>query len=126
MGKSVLIVGHDPALVDFDAPGAPPGMSAEKVMSGLNDAVRRLEGAGHTARLLLTEDAATVQAQVARALEGQRYDVVVIGAGLRTLPPYAELFETLVNTLHELTPPDTRFAFNSRPDDSDAAALRHL
>jgi hypothetical protein len=123
--KSVLIIGEDPSLIDFDAPSAPKGMSAEKVMAGLNGSVHRLKAAGHGAELLLTTDDGPVDDQVAWALARTSYDVIVVGAGLRTLPPMAEKFERVMNALHEMAP-RAKFAFNSQPDDSDAAALRWL
>jgi hypothetical protein len=123
--KSVLIVGEDPALIDFGAPDAPKNIDASRIMAGLNDSVARLHAAGHEAELLLTRDAASVEAQVSRALQGRNYDVIVIGAGLRTLPAMAEQFEQLMNVLRDKAP-RAKLAFNSRPDDSDAAAQRWL
>ena len=123
--KSVLIIGEDPALVDFDAPDAPKDMSAAKVMDGLNSSVARLQAAGHEAEVLLTRDAASVEGQVGRALQGRNHDVIVIGAGLRTLPKMAAQFELLINALRDKSP-QSKLAFNSRPDDSDVAALRWL
>ena len=123
MPQSVLIIGEDPALVDFSALGAPPDMDADKVMRGLNGSRDRLQRAGHEARILLTKDAETVEAKVSEALRDHHYDVV--GAGLRTLPPMTEQFERLMNVLHEQAP-QAKLAFNSQPDDSDKAALRWL
>ena len=100
-------------------------MDAHKVMEGLNGSRDRLKGLGHEARILLTKDATTVDAQVSEALKESRYDVIVIGAGLRTLPPMAEQFERLINVLHEKAP-QAKLAFNSQPADSDKAALRWL
>ena len=125
MPLSVLMIGEDPALIDFSAPGAPPGMNADKVMQGLNGSRDRLEGLGHQVRILLTRDAETVEAQVSTALRDQRYDVIVIGAGLRILPSMAAQFERLMNVLHEKAP-QAKLAFNSRPDYFDKAALRWL
>lgn len=125
MGKAILIIGEDPAQIDFDAPNAPKDMSAAKVMDGLNGSVMRLQAAGHTATLLLTKDAETVERQTTEALADAHYDVIVIGAGLRTLPPMALQFERLMNVLHERAP-HARLAFNSQPGDSDAAAIRWL
>ena len=125
MPQFVLIIGEDPALIDFTALGAPPDMDADKVMRGLNGSRDRLQRAGHEARILLTKDAETVEAQVSEALRDHHYDVVVIGAGLRTLPPMTEQFERLMNVLHEKAP-QAKLAFNSQPDDSDEAALRWL
>ncbi|MBB3660618.1 hypothetical protein FHX15_005889 [Rhizobium sp. BK650] len=104
MPKSILIIGEDPAQIDFDAPDAPKDMTGDKVMEGLNDSVARLKGAGHRVTLLLTKDAATVERQTMEALSRAIYDVIVIGAGLRTLPQMAEQFERLMNVLHEGAP----------------------
>ncbi len=123
MPQSVLIIGEDPNFIDFSAQGVPPKMDARKVMEGLNGSRDRLKGLGYKARILLTRDAATIDAQVSEALRERRYDVIVIGAGLRTLPPMAERFERLINVLHEKAP-QAKLAFNSQP--ADAAALRWL
>jgi hypothetical protein len=125
MTKSVLIIGEDPALIDFSAPDAPPGMSEQKVRDGLEGSRDRLRAAGHAADILYTHDAATVAARASAKLRERAWDVIVIGAGLRTLPPMASQFETLINVLHREAP-GARLAFNSQPDDSDAAALRWL
>jgi hypothetical protein len=98
MPQSVLIIGEDPDLIDFSAPGMPPNMNARKVMEGLNGSRDRLKGLGYEARILLTRDAATIDAQVSETLRESRYNVIVIGAGLRTLPPMAERFERLINS----------------------------
>lgn len=125
MSKAILIIGEDPAQIDFDAADAPEGMTADRVTAGLAASVARLEAAGHGAELLMTVDETTVAQQVRDALAGREYDVIVIGAGLRTLPPMAGQFERLMNVLHAEAP-KAKFAFNSQPDDSDAAALRWL
>src|SRR5258708_19708791 len=36
--KSVLIIGPDPRYIDFSAPYLPPGMSAEKIIAGVDGA----------------------------------------------------------------------------------------
>jgi hypothetical protein len=74
---------------------------------------------------LLTKNEETVEQQVSDALKERSYDVTVVGVGLRTLSPMAAQFERLINALHEKAP-RTKMAFNSKPDDSDAAALRWL
>jgi len=125
MAKSVLIIGEDPSLIDFDVPDVPEGISAETVMAGLNDSADRLRARGCEARILLTKDEGTVEEQVVQALAQATYDVIVVGAGLRTLPPMARQFEVLINVLHRQAP-ESRIAFNSQPDDSDQAAARWL
>jgi hypothetical protein len=125
MPQSILIIGEDPTLIDFSAAGVPPGMNADKIMRGLNGSRDRLERLGHDVRILLTRDATTVEAQVSAALRDNRYDVIVVGVGLRILPPMADQFELLMNVLHEKAP-QAKLAFNSQPGDSDKAALRWL
>lgn len=125
MGKSVLIIGEDPSQIDFDAPDAPKGMSAQKIMDGLNGSKERLIEAGHPTMILLTKDAQSVEGQVSEALANSDYDVIVVGAGLRTLPSMAAQFERLMNVLHSHAP-NAKLAFNSQPGDSDKAALRWL
>jgi succinate dehydrogenase/fumarate reductase flavoprotein subunit len=50
-----------------------------------------------------------MEAQVSRTVQGRNYDVVVIGAGLRTLPAMAEQFERLMNVVrHVLNSHSTR------------------
>jgi hypothetical protein len=125
MPQAVLIIGEDPELIDFSAPGMPPNMSPKTIMEGLRVATDRLKGLGHQVHILLTKDAETVDALVSDALKEHPYDVIVIGAGLRTLPPMLEQFERLLNVLREKAP-QAKLAFNSRPEDSDKAALRWL
>ena len=123
--KAVLIIGKNSTLIDFDAPDAPKDMSADKVMAGLSGSVDRLRAAEHDAELLLTTDNGPVDEQVAGALSRASYDVIVVGAGLRTVPPMADKFERIINALRQLAP-RAKFAFNAQPDDSDTAALRWL
>lgn len=61
-------------------------------MAGLDGAIDRLEAAGYTADLLLTKDETTVETQTRKALAQRDYDVIVVGAGLRTLQPMALQF----------------------------------
>lgn len=124
MPKRILIIGEDPATVDFSAPGIPPGMSAQRVIAGLEASRDRLEADGHSAEILLTEPDATMPAQLRRAL-AIRYDVIVIGAGLRTVPAMTEKFEALINIVHT-DAPGARLAFNTNPADSHSAANRWI
>ena len=44
--KSVLVVGLDPALIDFSKPGYPPGMNTEKVLAGMKASEEELTRLG--------------------------------------------------------------------------------
>lgn len=126
MTARVLIVGQDPDTVDFTAPGIIPGMTAEKVRAGVAAAIAALEDRGLASdALYVPPDPTAAGDQVNAALAGKAYDVVVIGAGIRNPPANLVLLETILNAIHRGAP-GTRIAFNTRPDDTDAAALRWL
>lgn len=99
-------------------------MSAEVVTSGLAHAKASLEAQGFAVDMLqVLPDLAAAQAAIVAQLTGRDYAVVVIGAGVRNPPPSLPLFETVLNAVHEHAP-RARIAFNTRPDDSDLAAVR--
>lgn len=122
----ILILGQDVHTVDYSHPAIPPGMTAEVVLAGLDRARAALEAQGHAADLLQVQpDPAVAESEVVAQLTGRDYAVVVIGAGIRNPPPSLGLFETVLNAVHRHAP-GARIAFNTRPDDSDAAALRWM
>ena len=65
----------------------------------------------------------TVVPTVERRLATSRYDCVVIGAGVRLPPSRLVLFEALVDAIHRAAP-SAAIAFNTRPEDTGAAAAR--
>jgi hypothetical protein len=46
--KSVLLIGLDPALIDFSRPGYAPGMDATKVLAGLRSSEDELIALGYS------------------------------------------------------------------------------
>ncbi len=121
--KRVLLVGLDPATVDFSDPALPPGMTAEKIHAGVKLALADMTGRGWLAEHCFINPDETAVATVEHRLAGGHYDCVVIGAGIRLPPHRLALFEALVNAIHRRAP-QTAIAFNSRPEDSGAAAAR--
>lgn len=124
MRKSILIIGEDPAQIDFDAPGH-KDMTAAKVTEGLTVPSGPWRRQVIPRRCFSPRMRTTVEGQATNALAGTHYDVIVVGAGLRTFAPVALQFERLINVLHEGAP-HAKLAFNSQPADSDAAANRWL
>jgi hypothetical protein len=120
----VLVLGQDVDTVDFSNPALPPGMTAAVVTAGLEQARASLVSQGFEVDMLqVLPDLAVAEATIDAQLAGRDYDVVVIGAGIRNPPPSLALFETVLNAVHRGAP-GARIAFNTRPDDSDAAAVR--
>lgn len=104
--KQVLIVGLQPELIDFSSPeyAAFPGLTAEKVMAGLNAGAASLKAQGYEAELCLTDFGATAEDVLRNALIQKQYDCVLVGAGVRTVPTHFLLFEKIINTIHAHAP----------------------
>jgi hypothetical protein len=119
----ILFVGQKPETVDFSDPSLPPGFDAEKINAGIAVAVAKIEERGWQGdTCMIPPDAAGI-AMLEEALKGAVYDCVVIGGGIRLPPKSLALFETVVNIIHKAAP-DAAIAFNTRPEDTAAAAAR--
>jgi len=121
----VLSVGLEPSLIDFADPAyaAFPGMTAAKVMAGLNRDVETLNGLGYDISLCLVDFGETAEAVLKAALTDGAYDCIMIGAGVRLIAQNTPLFEKLVNVVHSHAP-DAKLCFNTRPDDTAHAVKR--
>jgi DNA-binding LacI/PurR family transcriptional regulator len=122
-GKSVLVVGLDPTLIDFSKPGYPPGMNATKVFAGMKSSEDELTRLGYAVQTCLTDFGETAEAVVQSQLEQKRVDCVMIGAGVRTNPSNLILFEKLINVVHEHAP-QAKLCFNQLPSDIAEAVKR--
>jgi hypothetical protein len=123
--KKVLLVGLEPSTVDFSDPALPPGVTEEKVHAGVRLALADIAGRGWIAESCFINPDETAVSTVERTLAADRYDCVVIGAGVRLPPSRLGLFEAVINAIHRAAP-QAAIAFNTRPDDSGAAAARWL
>ena len=123
--KRVLIIGLDPALIDFTQPGYAPGMTAAKVLAGLKSSEDELNRLGYNVTMCLTDFGETAEAVVQGQLKQNRFDCVLIGAGVRANPSNFLLFEKLVNVVHEHAP-QSKICFNTLPTDTAAAIQRWL
>ncbi len=121
--KWVLLVGLDPSTVDFSDPALPPGMTAEKIHAGVKLALADMERRGWLAENCFISPDETAIPIVERRLASGQYDCVVIGAGLRLPSNRLFLFEAVINAVRR-SAPQAAIAFNTRPDDSGAAAAR--
>jgi hypothetical protein len=120
-----MLVGLDPATVDFSDPALPPGMSAEKIHAGVKVALADMAARGWQGEnCFIKPDETAVPTVEHRLVEG-RYDCVVIGAGVRLPPGRLLLFEALVNAIHRAAP-GAAVAFNTRPEDTGTAAARWI
>lgn len=121
--KRVLLVGFDPATVDFSDPALPPGMTAEKIHAGVKIALADMSARGWLAENCYINPDETAVSTVEQRLAGARYECVVVGAGVRLPPNRLALFEAVINAIHRAAP-QAAIAFNTRPEDTGAAAAR--
>ena len=84
--KSVLVIGLDPAFIDFSQPGYAPGMNAAKVLAGLKSSEEELSGLGYSVQMSLTDFGETAEAVVQSRLRGKQFDCILVGAGVRANP----------------------------------------
>ena len=118
--KKVLLIGLDPKVVDYahlavklDEPTLRARLAADE---------QRLCDLGYDARLLI-DRGETAEAVVSAALTEKSFDCVLLGAGIRTVPPMFLLFEKLVNLVHEKAP-HAKICFNTVPEDTAASVQR--
>src|SRR5262249_23192687 len=124
--NSVLLIGLEPTLIDFSQPGyADTGLDATKVLAGLKSGEDELTRLGYSVQMCLTDFGETAEAVVQSQLKQKRFDCILIGAGIRTIPSNFLLFEKLVNVVHEHAP-QAKLCFNTKPSDAAAAVQRWL
>jgi hypothetical protein len=101
-----------------------PGLTAAKVRAAVEADSAKLESLGYSVRTLYVDDGKTAEAALGNALASGGYDCIMIGAGLRTVPPYFLLFEKLINVIHRHAPASTKLCFNTNPSDTADAVQR--
>jgi len=119
--KKVLLIGLDPKLVDYAH--LPVKLDEPTLRAGLATDVQRLRDLGYDASWLLVDRGDTAEAVVSAALEDKTVDCILIGAGIRTVPPLFLLFEKLVNVVHEKAP-QAKICFNTAPEDTAVSVQR--
>lgn len=123
--KKVLIIGVDPKTIDFSNPELPPGLTAEKIEKGTDASLERIRSEGYDAELFLVATGASDLRDLGERLQGNSYDGVVIGNGIRSIQGNFILFERLVNEIHAGAP-SAKIIFNTSPTDTDEAIKRWL
>lgn len=123
MGRRVLQIGMDPAVIDF-SPW--PGQDAAALRERIAEAEASLREAGFdVTSCLLPEDVGAAEAAVRSCLASASFDVIEIGSGLRTSHGYTPIFERVTNTVVALQP-GVPLCFNDSPETTLEAVLRVL
>jgi hypothetical protein len=119
--KKVLMIGLDPKVVDYSHLAVK--LDEASLRAGLAADEKRLRDLGYDARWLLVDRGETALNVVSAALKEKTFDCVLIGAGIRTIPPMFPLFEKLVNVVHERAP-QAKICFNTVPEDAAVSVQR--
>jgi hypothetical protein len=119
--KKVLMLGLDPKLVDYAHLAVK--LDEATLRAGLAADEKRLRDLGYDAKWLLVDRGETAEALVSAALKEKTFDCVLVGAGIRTVPPLFPLFEKLINLVHEGAP-HAKICFNTVPDDTAVSVQR--
>jgi hypothetical protein len=118
--KKVLLIGLDPAVVDYKRW---PGLTPEKLEAGLRADEKKLNELGYEASICYVDHGETAEKTVSQLLAETPFDCILIGAGVRTDQEEFILFERLINLVHQ-SAPDSKICFNTGPTDSVEAVQR--
>ena len=115
-----MVIGLDP----YRVPGpCDPAPVADAIAVGI--ARFAAAGVGVGSCLFGLDGSDDIEAVVTEALDSRRWEVVVVGGGVRKSEDQLGLFERIVNLVHRHAP-DAAIAFNGTPGDTFDAAARWL
>ena len=116
MTSSVLIVGLDPDLAVRARSTRErfPDLDADVVRAGIESNRAELGRLGFATDFCGIDHGATAEATFRDAVAHRRYDVVVIGGGVRLDPALTHVLEVIVNLTRELMP-NAVIVFNTGP-----------
>jgi hypothetical protein len=122
--KKVLFLGIDPKLIDSSIANSAGGWDADRVKAVAQDANKRLSELGYEVQHCLVDLGETAERVVSDTLSREKFDCIMVGAGVRILPQHTFVFEKIMNVIHQKTPPSSKICFNTNPSDTVEAVLR--
>jgi hypothetical protein len=121
--KKVLFLGIDPKLIDLNL-ATTTGWDANRAKAVAQDANKRLAELGYEVQHSLVDLGETAESVVSDTLSREKFDCIMVGAGVRILPQHTILFEKIINAIHQKTPPSSKTCFHTIPSDTVEAVLR--
>ena len=121
--KKVLFLGIDPKLIDVNL-ATTTGWDANRVKAAAQEAKNKLTEVGYEVQNCLVDLGETAESAVSDTLSREKFDCIMIGAGVRLVPQHTVLFEKIINAVHQKAPPSSKICFNTNPGDSAEAVLR--
>jgi hypothetical protein len=121
--KKVLLTGLDPKLIDSSLANT-AGWDVSRVQAAAQDAIKRLMELGFEVQTCLVDFGETAESVISDTLSRERFDCIMVGAGVRAIPQHTHLFEKIINTIHQKAPPSSKICFYTNPTDTVEAVLR--
>ncbi len=121
--KKVLFLGIDPKFIDVNL-ATTTGWDANRVKTAAQEAYNKLTEVGYEVQNCLVDLGETAESVVSDSLSREKFDCIMIGAGVRILPQHTVLFEKIINAIHQKAPPSSKICFNTNPSDTVEAVLR--
>jgi protein-L-isoaspartate O-methyltransferase len=90
--KKVLLIGVDPKLIDSSL-ATTTGWDTNRIQAAAQDINKRLMELGYEVQSCLIDPKDTSQGIVLDTLSKEKFDCIIVGAGVRTLPQHTVLFE---------------------------------
>jgi hypothetical protein len=122
--KKVLGLGIDPKLIDSSLANTAGGWDARRVQAAAQDAIGRLMDLGYEVQTCFVDFGETAESVVSDIFSREKFDCIMVGAGVRILPQHTFLFEKIMNVIHQKTSPSSKICFNTNPSDTVEAVLR--
>jgi hypothetical protein len=123
--RKVLLLGIDPKLIDGNL-ATTTGWDAIRVKAIAQEANNKLTELGYEMQTCFFDLGETAESVVSDTLSREKFDCIMIGAGVRILPQHTVLFEKIINVIHRKTPPTSKICFNTSPGDTVEAVLRSI
>jgi hypothetical protein len=121
--KKVLILGIDPKFIDVNL-ATTTGWDPNRVKMIAQEANIKLKELGYEVQNSFVDLGETAERVVSDTLLREKFDCIMIGAGVRILPQHTVLFEKIINVIHQKASPSTKICFNTSPSDTVETVLR--
>ncbi|MEV7132123.1 hypothetical protein AB0N24_04460 [Arthrobacter sp. NPDC093128] len=119
----ILMIGIHARALDYSK--LPPGLDEATMTERIEAGFGATTAAGFDAvNCLIGTSPDEAEAEIRSAFGRDRFDLVMIGGGIRMIPEYTELFERIINVCNAESPGIT-FCFNTSPETTLDALERH-
>ena len=102
----------------------PTEWDSNRVKAAAEDANKRLTELGYEVQICFVDLGETAESVVSDTLSREKFDCIMIGAGVRLVPQHTVMFEKIINTIHQKAPPSSKICFSTNPSDTVEAVLR--